>query len=356
MKNVLVFILISISSSVRGQEINTYAQAYTQLKEMLEGKTSISFKKAVFTVENAFFDNSLDYKIFEQQIKNLTGLAKGFYNSNSLTNYEFQDSVEYAKNGAIFKIMTDTLFLIEGFPIHYPFSYDFDDFFGEQDWSKQFITKLLNTHSGNCHSMPYLYKILAEELNTKAYLAFAPNHLYIKQRSKNPEIGFYNTELTSKCFPIDAWIMTSGYVSIETIISKIYMDTLGDKQSIAINLVDLAEGYQRKGFVNFDFVLKCCDLALEYYPNYVNGLLLRAETLKAKYMDIMDLYNTDNPSDIMTNNETILLFRKIEEAYAHLIELGYREVPQSIYLKWLEELANNLEKYNNQKINNFKQN
>gem|GEM_PF-4659315 len=43
-----------------------------------------------------------------------------------------------------------------------------------------------------------------------AYLAMAPNHTYIKLRSdKN---GWYNTELTSASFPIDSWLMVSGYI------------------------------------------------------------------------------------------------------------------------------------------------
>jgi len=55
--------------------------------------------------------------------------------------------------------------------------------------------------------MPYLYKILADELNIPCNLAFAPNHIYIKLFSERT--GWYNTELANSTFPIDA----SGYVT-----------------------------------------------------------------------------------------------------------------------------------------------
>jgi hypothetical protein len=52
---------------------------------------------------------------------------------------------------------------------------------GDKDWSKMFVTTLIRTHNGNCHSLPYLYKILCEEIDSKASLSLEPNHVYIKQ-------------------------------------------------------------------------------------------------------------------------------------------------------------------------------
>ena len=83
-----------------------------------------------------------------------------------------------------------------------PYSYDFTDFDGKEDWRQMFVIKLLQTHSGNCHSLPFLYKILIEENGEKANLALATNHIYIKHQIKKS--GWYNTELTSGIFPIDA--------------------------------------------------------------------------------------------------------------------------------------------------------
>lgn len=54
---------------------------------------------------------------------------------------------------------------------HKAIRYDFEDYMGAKDWSKMFVSKLLKTGSGQCHSMPLLYLMLAEEMNTEAYLA-----------------------------------------------------------------------------------------------------------------------------------------------------------------------------------------
>ena len=52
-----------------GQDKSAYQQAYTQIVGMLEGKDSLSFKKAVFLTENAYLDNKLSYDKFSKQIK-----------------------------------------------------------------------------------------------------------------------------------------------------------------------------------------------------------------------------------------------------------------------------------------------
>ncbi|CAG5082209.1 hypothetical protein [Parvicella tangerina] len=349
---VLVLLFIGCSESMFSQS-EYYENAYLEIEKMLEGKKPLSFKKAVYEVENAYHADTLDEKGFNQKIKSYVAIINGWIDQNYFQNYLYEDSSDFKKNAGIFQIMTDTIFIGSQKAHTLPFEYDFDDFFGEYDLTKHFVSKLMITHTGNCHSMPYLYRILAEEMETPAYLAFAPNHMYIKARSKDPKIGFYNTELTSKCFPVDAWVMTSGYVSVNQIVSGIYMDTLSLEQSVAINLIDLAEGYKRKDTLYHDFVIKCCDLAVKHYPNYANGLLLKAETMKEQFEVWMKNAGVKFPSEMFVYPDAKALFDEMEETYTKLVELDYRNVSKKTYLKWLEELANNLDKYNNQKITNF---
>jgi hypothetical protein len=305
---------------------------------MLNNKDSLSFKKAVFIAENAYYNNELIYNKFNEQIKQKVLLANILMKSNHLKDYHYSDSSDFEKNGVIFKIMTDTIFFTADVPISYPYRYNFNDFFGRKEWDNMFVSKLLVTNRGNCHSMPYLYKILADEMGTKAYLSFAPNHLYIKQRSK--KYGWYNTELTSSAFPIDAWIMTTGYISREAIISGIYMDTLSDKQSIVLCLVDLAHSCRKKSEKDNtnQFVMQCCNLALKHFPNYLNALLLKLETLKKEYKKEQGL------------EEKQLLLTQINLVIGRLIDLGYREIPQKVYLKWLSDLQENKDIYQNKKL------
>ncbi|MCL4817227.1 MAG: hypothetical protein KJZ56_11345 [Flavobacteriales bacterium] len=329
-----------------------YVNAFHELKEMLEEKRVLSFKRAVFITENAYFENLFDYKIFSNYISILGKIATQWNKSNKLINYKNQDSLNMALNGAIFRTLTDTIFNADSSLINVPYIYDFDDCFAKADWENMFVTKLLATHKGNCHSLPFLYKLVAEELKVKAWLSFTPNHIYIRNYSK--KTSWYNTEMTNAMFPTEAWVMTSGYVSVNSIVSGIYMDTLGLKQSVVVCVNDLAKGYLRK-FKNPDlqFVLNCCDLGLKYYPNYAELLLLKAETHKKMYQNYVAKYglNVQNSTDPHSEKVKYHL-SEMNKSYGLLAEYDYREIPEEMFLEWIKSLENNKEKYQDKKISN----
>ncbi len=304
-----------------------YLDAYNKLQAMLNGQGAASFKEAVFITENAWYDNKLSYDKYNAYIKALAEVCKAWKRANPLNSYKESDSLQIALSGAVYKAMTDTLKDEKGKVISVPYSYNFNDAFADKYWADRFVTNLMATHTGNCHSLPFLYKIVAEELHIPAYLSFMPEHIYIKQYSK--QYNWYNTELTSKTFPVDAWLMASGYVSTESIVSGTYMDTLGLKQSIVVCLNDLAKGYQRefatKGAAlsneDMQFVVNCCNLGLQYYPNYAELLLLKAETLKKLYLADKGHYD------------------EMEESYAQLTAIDYREIPDGMYYRWMGSLV-----------------
>lgn len=336
-----------ISSLVK----NNYEQAFNLLEAMLNGNRKISFKKAVLNTEKAYLGNDMDTTAFHNAIFELTKRCEHFQVSNTLL-YDKRDRQIVSKWAAVFKIMTDTTYnpLVGNYGIGYrPFKYDFEDFFGDKDWSKMFVSKLLMNGSGNCHSLPFLYKILAEELGVTAHLALAPNHIYIKHQSLNS--GWYNTELTSAAFPIDAWLMASGYIHLEAIQNSAYMKALNDKESIALCLIDLAEGYKRKmNAVDPDFILKCCNTALQYFPNYINALILKAETLKSKH----DFFVKSNPQpNLETKARAKEMFMEMQSLYVSIHELGYRQMPKEMYFQWLVELKTEKEKYQNKNVTSY---
>ena len=312
-----------------GQPIPTnprkyYWQAFKEIKAMLE-QNKLDFKKAVFITENAWFEDSMNYQAFDNQIQGLAFLTK-LYTKEKLIEYENPDSLQVKLNAALFKLFSEeSVILIESKKIHHlPFKYDFEDFTGSKNWSSMFVLKLLATHKGNCHSMPFLYKILALELKAKAWLAFAPHHIYIKSKCK--KTGMYNTELTSNEFPTDAWIACSGYISTESIQSGIYMDTLSLKQSVAYTLYDLAKSYQRKfGNEDGEFILNALNELLKHYPNTINALLLKASVLT-------HLVQTNKLSEAEPQ------YQEMEQTYTLINKLGYNEMPEQNYQEWLKKL------------------
>ncbi|MBN8856686.1 MAG: hypothetical protein BGO55_06300 [Sphingobacteriales bacterium 50-39] len=319
-----------------------YVSGYDSLASLIKEPDPESFKKAVFISENAFSLNGMQYDKFNSHIHMLTAVIKAWMTANPLKNYHYSDSVNFQKNYAIYKFLKDTIHLIGKDQQVYnllPYTYDFTDFAGNKDWGYMFVTKLLATKSGNCHSLPYLYKILADEIGASCWLALAPNHIYVQNRCG--KIGWYNTELTSGCFPIDAWIMASGYLPLKAVQSGIYMDTLSNQQAIALCILDLAKGYEHKTHIYSDgFILKCCDLSLQYFPLNVQAMLLKAETLKRVY-----LWQAK-----MKDKSSAVTYREMEKLYVELFDLGYREMPEKMYISWLESVIKERDKYSNKQV------
>lgn len=344
MRLILLFILISYKV-VMAQEgtLERYSAGLDSLSKLIQVNDRASFKKAVFLTENVYLDGKFHEADFDNQILVLSTLVKGFVKANGLKDYRFADSNNTKLNFGIYKILKDTVsILLPNQKIFKtaPFTYDFEDFDGSKEWSNMFVTKLLATHKGNCHSLPYLYKIIADDINASCWLALAPNHAYITNRCK--QIGWYNTELTSGCFPVDAWIMASGYLSLKAIQSGIYMDTLSNQQAMALCMLDLAKGYEHKTKDYFDgFILKCCDYSLRYFPLNVQAMLLKAETLK-------HIYQKQQSRNDATAKAT---YSAMQALYMKILDLGYREMPDQMYAQWLQSVVKERDKYIDKRVN-----
>ncbi len=346
LKYFLVVILSFTGFYGKAQNKDYYSKALENLELMLKGK-SLNFKNAVFTVENAYVDNQLNYEKVNTRIGEIANLCRVFMN-NTQIDYAEKDKEKISKFGSVFKVLTDTVFVKtdSSYIFSLPFGYDFEDFFGDTDWTKGFVSKLLATKKGNCHSLPYLYKILCDELGAEAHLALAPNHLYIKHHST--KTGWYNTELTSATFPIDAWLMVSGYISLEAIQNAVYMDTIGTYRAVALCVVDLGQGYAKKYPENDGtFILQCCELALKHFPTCINAMLLKAETLFAQHTKLAQSKGKDD-------TETKAKFAEMNKVYQQIYQSGYRQMPKRMYANWLLDLKENKDKYINKKVAVFK--
>ncbi len=304
-----------------------YQSAFMTLTDILEKNGS--FKAAVYTVENTYYGKDMCNSETDKRITEIVRLCDLVARTKMASLENRRIDTTYFLNYAIGSVLKDTVFIMtdSAFLGHKPFRYSFNDPFGKHDWRTMFVTTLLSTKEGNCHSLSYLYKILADELKAACWLALAPNHIYI--RNKDQKTGWYNTELSSGIFPTDAWIMTTGYVSPDAVRSGIYMDTLSNRQSIALCLLDLAKGYQiQTGNDEDGFILKCCDLVLQYHPVNPMALLLKAETLQKIYKKQI---SHKKPESANT-------YKEMEGAYITLAKLHYREMPEKMYLQWLHNL------------------
>lgn len=352
-KYYIVGILSFYALVTQAQNADLYNQAYSQIESMLTHKNSLNFKKSIFLVEKAYAGDRLNIEEMEHELDILMELVNIISNSKMVTyNGTGNDKDIITKHASLFKILTDSISLqIEPghYFVHTPYTYDFDDVQGQSDWSKMFVSKLLETGKGNCHSLPYLYKILSDELNIPCYLSFAPNHIYIKLFAEST--GWYNTELSSGTFPIDAWIIASGYVNTDAIRNGLYMDTLSTKQAIANCLVDLAQGYQRKyGKDDPTFVIQCCNTVLKYHSVNVNAILTKAEAQKHYIRLLMKKQKVQKPEALFNDHSVKEMYTEMEAAYVRLYQLGYRKMPEEMYMQWIGLLNKESGKYINTHI------
>lgn len=342
MKQLFTLFFISISAiSLAQSQQQIYDDSFALLDGMLKDEKAYSFKKAVFAVENAYYNGKLDTIAVNREIRLLTNLCETLIKDRFLA-YVENDKKDVNKWAAAYQVMCDSIPIVMNDQEYryIPFKYDFNDVYGNRDIANMFVSKLLYTRKGNCHSMPYLYKILCEEQGTTAHLALAPSHVYIKHQNKKN--GWYNTELTSGIFPNDAWLMASGFIHVDAITNGVYMKALNNKESIALVMIDLAHAYERS-FPDNDgtFLLKCAESAIKAYPNFATALILKAEIHKKQ------VEQENDPSKAKKN------FKALEKEYAHIHQIGYRFMPEQMYLNWLVSLKTERDKYENKKLNTF---
>lgn len=309
-----------------------YRQAFDELMKMKEDKSTFSLKKSVFIVENAYADNTLDYERYNRQIaikvKALNMLMKkeGITRDNNL-----------GKNYVIQKLFSERIVEYKDtvvWRVHKPYQYEFEDFLGKEDWSNMFVIKLLNTGKGQCHSMPLLYLILAEEINAKAWLSLAPEHSFVVF---NHGRTFLNFETTNGYPVTEAWMMESGYINSMAIKNKIYLDTLGQDALISTLLADLAMGYIDK-FGYDDFVVTMTDELLQMNPKSIQGQILKADILAIETKRRLQKAGDPPIEEINKYPEANQAYSALLEQYDFIDMLGYKYMPKEVYASWLASL------------------
>ena len=310
-------LIIPLKAQPKDQKV-IYKEAFNEQLQMLNGEKIIDFKRAVFLTENAYSNGKLDYKVFCDGITVTAQQLKTLIKQRGLSNYKT------AGNWAVFSYMIDSL-PINNFK---PLTYDFEDFMGDKDWTKMFVTKLIKTKSGNCHSLPYYYKILCEEIGAKASLALAPNHVYIKHIDEKGQ--WSNIELTNGGFPRDQWIIKQMAISVEAIKNGVYMNPLSQKESIAMTMFDLASAYSYQ-FGEDDFMLQMTDSALSYFPKCIPLIMTKANFYRNK----IDVENKkENPDKVLIANNINLY----KETVSIVASLGYKDMPIEQYQEWVKSV------------------
>lgn len=308
-----LFWLADTNSTTFQNYAKHYNSAYNEIVNMLSGKTELNLKRAIFVTENAFFQNKLDYKNYCNQINELVVSCKKIISQNKLN----------LDNFMVGHFAIQTLFREK-------ISYDFDDYMGENDHTKHFVTKLLNTKTGQCHSLPLLYLILAEELNINAFLGLAPNHSYIKFGNQYQS---YNFETTNGNFVSDQWIVASGYVSATAVKNGIYLAPLGKQYVIAENLNYLSLGLEFLAGKS-TFSEKCALTTLKFFPNSIHALMILNNLNVANCANTAKKYKFPKETDYYKYPELKKQFDEMVDFETHIEQTGFIQIPPEQYELW----------------------
>lgn len=335
-------------SNKPGKEL--FYQAFLELAAMLLDSVPVDLTRATYLVEHAY-DPSISFEFFNDNIKSATNhvLLK-------LSQEGYDRSDNLAMNMMIFRFMTDTLEVkypgIEKPVLTYPKTYDFEDFWGRMDYSKMFVSKLIDEGTGQCHSLPLLYLLIAEQIGAEASLAFAPNHSYIK--FKDPYGVWQTLELTVGAVSSDNFIIQSGFVKSEAIKSKIYLDPISEKQVVAQSINDLVMAYTRKyGHDNNAFIQDAIGLVYQEYPSSITAHQILANYFQDRLDYVVQQYQAYGLSKEQFDNDPHAqeLLNSVIGANKHIERLGYSPMPEEAYTKWLESVeSQSLGQYNKVKM------
>lgn len=330
------------------QGTESYRKTAQILNNMLNGIIPANLKDAVFAVENAFFGGQLEYDKYNKAIHEYITTAKL---KTQMQRYNWNNQL--TRNVMLFRAMSDTMKIKlpnrETSVISFPVKYDFEDFKGEKDWTKMFVSKLLSTKSGQCHSLPLLYLILCEATDTEANLAFSPSHTYAK--FKDPQGNWYNVELTRGRITSDAAIMASGYITAEALKNKLYMQPQTKTQAINHCLADLAMGYIEK--YGYDpFVNECVDTILKHDPNCIEAMLIKSNYQTKRLEYVVNQVGRPHPDSLKIHYPRIYkLFVERNNTYKRIDESGYREMPIEAYQAWLNSVNREKKKLEEENLN-----
>lgn len=308
---------------------------------------SYAVADAVFLVENAYSNNDKNFQSnYQNQIQKATNIIR-----KEIKNGGIEDADNVSKNLAIFKYFAEDT-KQNGKTIHKAIKYDFDDYMGANDYSKMFVSKLMKTNTGQCHSMPLLYLILAEQIGAEAHLVMSPNHSYIRFKDADGEM--LSVELTNGMFSANSFVLNSGYIKAEALKNKLYMQNLSKREILSQTYVDLASGYIHK-YGYDEFVSKVLDKALELNPHNINATLWKSNTDQVRFMQAcsrigVDPENKEQLQNIRNYPPLVTQFQEINADFDYIDQSGFTQMPLDQYEKWLGSLKSSENKQKSDEI------
>lgn len=327
----------ALNKSVPNYIQNYFDIAIDEIEQMLKGEIALSFKRAVYLVDNAYSAGKINWQDYNEEILRITPILNNMIDERNLRQFRT------AGNWAIFTFMSDSI-PENNFK---PYCYDFSGFESDKDKQSYLVANLLKTKKGNCRALPYLYKILADEVGVEAAIAVVPMHCYVKHRDEKG--NWWNLEMTTGSFSRSSFIMETFNVSEASIKSGLYMKALSDAESVVNLIYDLLCFYEDKtGRYSGDFVKKCYDIGLDYYHNS-KLQICKLNDIQFRLTDKMMGVGLKSYNEIDNFPEFKDEYEAMTSTLNYISEIGYTTMKNEDYDKMLDHIKENRERLINEK-------
>ncbi len=327
-------ILNSIYKKALAKEdaIRPYREALARLLKM--NPETFSLSQAVYEVENAYLDNKLSREGFNgalqlraDQVRQILK-AQALSSKNNLSlNYAIQQLYEHPNS--FYDAKTQLTHTVP------PFKYDLEDYMGEKDYANLFASKLLGTGSGQCHSLPLVYLMIAEQLGAKAWLSLAPSHSFIQFMDNRGRLLDFET--TNGNIVSASWVAGSGYINGKALRNKTYLDTLSQRQLYARCLSDLLLGYLNK-FEFDDLAQEIRNAILRIDPSNITVLLVDANLKQSIALQEINAAGKPKPADLPKYPKAFKAYEQMRDAINRVNDVGYQDMPSDAYQEWLKSI------------------
>lgn len=325
-------------------DLTHFKSVKNMLKDMLSGKQKLSVKDAYFAVESAYGNLHLTYEEYNNTINTNVKFIKLW-----LTQQGYDLNNPEALHYGLQQFMNDTLKLkqtkiddpLSGnfVTTHVPYYYDYIDYQAKEDTRNYFVTKTLATGTGQCHTLPVAYMVMAEALGIDVYLSYNPQHSFVQFKNNNGVMVNYETTIGQ--FITDQYYLETLPVMANAKRNKLYLESLNKEQVVATTLMDLAANFVDKHWVgNREFIEDCLNTANQFFPDkeYMNtrSHYLHRKLYANELNNIVQIKGLKGLDEIPNDPEALKIYNEYQEYMDRVNKSGFQDFPEEEYIRMME--------------------
>lgn len=254
----LAFVLTLTSPGAYAGRADAYGSDFETVRSMLQQPESQVDLAAIKLAVDKILDPTIDKAAVLKQLDSMAAEIRATFPLG-------------ANNLVKFKALRDYLYQPSLLSARQPYVYNLED---DRNPRAKLLSVYLQTHKGNCVSMPILFVILGQKLGIPVTLVKAPAHIYVKFQGDNG--NWYGVETTSGGGWADDEWQKKQFPSLtaDALASGIYLQPLTKKETVAVVAEPLLDKYESiKSADAEEARVKLALLLVDHYPKDVVAMV-----------------------------------------------------------------------------------